>query len=212
MTDSPFPSHPAFQGIQVVQGNDAPDGGPVSTRTDLEDWELNRQALERANERRDWNEALRILIYLGNKDGNLEAYRAMAQAAWLALKGTADVAHVVLTLYNLLVSVGPRHAAAGPLASLANLMCQLRTPNHPEAELARIQAQQMLRYVGDAHRLESQEEFEAWVRDQRLDDPDHFVPIALELIEGMVGWEWWIDREGIQREMEAANQGRQPGG
>lgn len=206
MTDqSPFPAHPAFAGIQVVRGNDAPDDLLVPTRSEEEDWHINRQSLAQANQSRDWDEVLRLLVYLGNKDGHPLAYHAMAQAAWLALKTNASIPNVVLTLYNLLVSVGPRHEAAGAIASLANLMCDLRTPDHAEAELARIQAQQMLRYVGDGQRLESQEEFSAWVRDQKLDEPDHFIPQVMSLIDHLVAGEWWIDRQGLQQEMEEAN-------
>ncbi|MBF0284751.1 MAG: hypothetical protein HQL51_09860 [Magnetococcales bacterium] len=197
-------------GVQVVQGNEAPEGvEPV--RGEEEDWELNREELKRHNQAHKWGEVLRVLYYLSNKDGHPDVHKALAQAAWMALKWDAPTPEATVILYNLLVTIGPRHRAAGALSSLANLLVKLRGPRHADPELAHAQALQMLRFTSNAQGVEpdNQEAFLQWVADHQLNDPEVIIPPVFELIDALVQGDWWIDREAVQQEMEAANQQQQ---
>lgn len=176
--------------------------GDTSTRTEEEDWQINRDELAQANSRRDWFEVLRILVYLSNKDAHPEAYKAMAQAAWLVMKIPAPVTQVTLILYNLLVSITPHHPAGPALASLTNLLSRHRTPDHPDRELALNQAGQMLHYVATSLDIEDQEAFQAFVARNRLDDPEHFLPLVMETLDAMIRGDWWFDHHQVQEELE----------
>lgn len=200
MTVIPIMPQPA--GLNVVMGNDAPADLPSQpTRSEEEDWELNRAALSRAASRHDWQEALNLLVYLSNKDWSPEAYKAMAQAAWLSLKIECPVTQLTMALYNILLSLGAKHPAGGAIASLANLMTQHRQLEHPDNELARFHARQMLHFVADGAHVEGVESFQQWVQDNRLDDPEYFVPVVLATLESMVEGDWWIDVHAVQDEL-----------
>ncbi|NGZ27963.1 MAG: hypothetical protein G8345_13870 [Magnetococcales bacterium] len=177
-------------------------GGDAPTRSEEEDWQANREELVKANEKRDWFEVLRILVYLSNKDGIPEAYKAMAQAAWLVLKIQAPVTQVTLIFYNLLVSLTPKHRAGPAIASLANLMSRHRTPDHPDRELAINQAGQMLHYVATTLDLDDQDAFQAFVEREHLNDPDHFLPLVMETLDAMIRGDWWFDHHLVQEELE----------
>lgn len=197
--------------IQVVHGSEigpasVASGGEDAPELSLEeDWELHMNALKQQNRAQDWASCLKTLYYLSNKDGHEDVYKAMGQAAWMAIKVAAPIDEVTVILYNVIVSLGAKHGAAAPLAALANLMVTHRQDDSNDWELARAHAQQMLQFVSPDEPFEDQAAFNAWVAEKNLDDPDHFVPIALEAIEGLVRGDWWIDREAIQAEMEEAN-------
>ena len=198
--------------IQVVHGSDIGPASVASAGEDApelsieEDWNLHLNALKQQNRAKDWASCLKTLHYLANKDGHDDVYKAMGQAAWMAIKVEAPIDEVTMILYNVIVSLGARHGAAPAIAALANLMVTHREDGSNDWELAQAHAQQMLQFVSPDTPFKDQEEFSAWVHENRLDDPDYFVPIALEAIDGLVRGDWWIDREAIQAEMEEANQ------
>lgn len=199
-----------FSNIQVVQGDPQAMNSNQPTRTVEEDWNVTRAALAEANEKRDWMEAFHLLTYLSNIDSHPEAYAAMAQRAWLALKVEIPSPDVALTLYNLLVSLGPRHAAAGAIASLANFLAHRRSAGDQARELAIAQAGHMLRYVAEVNNLEPGEPFQAWVKANHLDDPEHFVPMVFDVIEALARGKWWIDRDAVQEELENWSRTQKP--
>ncbi|MEO5339297.1 MAG: hypothetical protein H7837_02095 [Magnetococcus sp. MYC-9] len=163
-----------------------------------EEWRLNKAAVARFSRSGQWQEVLELLTTLSRKQKSHEIYKALAQRAWVALKSDAPVTDVVLALFHLLNTLGPRHEIAGPIVALAHLMAKHRTPNHPDRALAQAQAQQMFSLVLGAADVVGEEAFGQWVAHHRLDDPNHYVPIVLNCLEIMVGDDWWIDRDALQ--------------
>ena len=180
----------------------APEGGgPVSSKglSVEEEWRLNKAAVARFSRNGHWREALDLLTNLSKKQKTHEIYKALAQRVWVALKSDVAGTDVVLALFHLLNTLGPKHEIAGPVAALAHLMAKHRTPDHPDQALAQAQAQQMFSLVLDAAGIVGEEAFGKWVAHNRLDDPSHYVPIVLNCLEIMVGDDWWIDKEMLQR-------------
>ncbi|MBF0161027.1 MAG: hypothetical protein HQL88_01955 [Magnetococcales bacterium] len=179
-----------------------PDGGTPAANKHLspeEEWRLNKAAVARFSRNGHWKEALELLTSLSKKQKTHEIYKALAQRVWVALKSDAPVTDVVLALYHLLNTLGPRHEIAGPVVALAHLMAKHRTPEHPDRALAQAQAQQMFALVLDSIGVVGEEAFGKWVAHNRLDDPNHYIPIVLNCLEIMVGDDWWIDRDALQR-------------
>ena len=163
-----------------------------------EEWCLNKAAITRYSRSGQWEEALKLLTILSKKHKTHEIYKALAQRVWVALKTDAPVIDVVLALFHLFNTLGPRHEIAGSVAALAHLMAKHRTPEHPDRDLARAQAQQMFTLVLDASGVVGTEAFDKWVAHHHLDDPNHYIPIVLNCLEVMVGDDWWIDRALLQ--------------
>ena len=178
-------------------GEEAPSDRKASAE---EEWRLNKAAIARYSKSGHWKEVLDLLTLLSKKQKTHEIYKALAQRVWVALKSAAPVTEVVLALYHLLNTLGPRHEIAGPIAALAHLMAKHRTPDHPDQALAQAQSQQMFALVLEAIGVVGDENFAQWVAKNHLDDPNHYIPIVLKGLEIMVGDDWWIDREKLQRD------------
>ncbi|MEO5353945.1 MAG: hypothetical protein H7835_12155 [Magnetococcus sp. XQGC-1] len=194
--------------IPVVEENEgcAPEGdAAVSGRkaSAAEEWRLNKAAIARYSRSGHWKEVLDLLTILSKKQQTHEIYKALAQRVWVALKSDAPVTEVVLALYHLLNTLGPRHELAGPIAALAHLMAKHRTPDHPDRALAQAQSQQMFALVLEVRGVVGDDNFAQWVAENHLDDPNHYIPIVLKGLEIMVGDDWWIDREKLQRDAES---------
>ncbi len=182
-----------------------PPGGPgsaASRPSPAEEWKSDKADIARLCKEGDWPEILKILTRMSTKHKNKEIYKALAQRVWVALKSDAPAVDVVLALFHLLNTLTPRHEIAGSIATLAHLMAKHRTPDHPDRDLALGQAQQMMALVCDQAKVVGQEAFKIWVTNNRLDDPDHYIPIVMAGLEMMVGDDWWIDKEALQRDME----------
>lgn len=190
-------AHPEPSAQQEQSGHRSPD----------EDWKMNVAAVKRFSQAGQWDETLKILMILSSKHKNKEIYKALAQRVWIALKSTAPSADVVLALFHLLNTLGPKHQIAGPIAALAHLMAKHRTKEHADSALAMGQAQQMFALVCDQAGVVGEGAFAIWVKATHLDDPNYYIPVVMNGLEMMVGdreEDWWFDRAQLQREMEAA--------
>nr|CRH07575.1 conserved protein of unknown function [Candidatus Magnetococcus massalia] len=170
---------------------------PEDIRPMEESWRRLRQKVETCNSKRDWSGALDALIEMSNNDRHPEAFLARLQASWLVVKIPAPVTHVVIVLFNLLTALESGHPASGPLAALANLMALHRTPDHPERDLAQMQAQQMWDIAARNLGIQPGAPFETWANNHGLDNPDFFVPRIMGMLEQMEERPWWIDREAV---------------
>ena len=182
--------------IQVVRGrNYAEEQGiqQLEQRTPEEDWTINRNALPHHIKAGDWLAAMDVLIYLATREGHPDRFKALAHRVWLSLKAHIPVTEVTLGLSALQVVLGPTHRAYAPVAALAHLMAQRRTPDHPDRELARFQSQQMLQLAAEAAHILDGDDFQCWAAAQHLDDPDHFIPIVIDALEEIIEGDWWID-------------------
>ncbi|HIJ84290.1 MAG TPA: hypothetical protein HPQ00_08810, partial [Magnetococcales bacterium] len=152
----------------------------------------------------NWEEVFKQLKTMSLRFKNTEIYKALAQRIWVGLKTETPASEVVLALFHLLNTLGPRHDVAGPIAALAHFMAKHRTPDHPDRDLAMGQAQQMFHRVCEEKGVVGEEAFKIWVKHSRLDDPNHYVPIVMHLLDVMVGDVWWFDRDLLQKELERA--------
>ena len=197
----------ALETIKVIDGNPHQEAVQATRdhdddRTPEENWNVALNSLKQYSKARKWDDCMEVLTFLANQDNNPEMMKARAHASWLALKTQAPVAQATQVLYKLLMTLGSHHELAGPLASTANLLFHHRTPDHPDRPLAESHVQQMLLFASNLEMSASSEEVQAWVRENRLDEPETFVPKVMESLEMMIGNEWWIDKEVIQQELE----------
>ncbi|MBF0184895.1 MAG: hypothetical protein HQM06_10965 [Magnetococcales bacterium] len=203
-------SHPPKEALSIltIPANHEKEGCPpeggesrASHRPSTEEeWRLNKAAIARLSRNGQWKEVLEILTALSKKQKTHEIYKALAQRVWVALKSDVPVTDVILALFHLLNTLGPRHEIAGPIVALAHLMAKHRTPDHPDAALAQAQSQQMFSLVLDAVGIVGDEAFAKWVAHHHLDDPNHYIPIVLRSLEIMVGDDWWFDRDALQQD------------
>lgn len=199
---NPFPEIAVMGADGVIRPQEeTPLGRKTSPKQELEESKL---AIKSHCKNGEWDEVLKLLTKLSTKHRTHEMYKALAQRVWVALKSDAVSSDVVLSLFHLLNTLGPRHDVAGPVVALAHLMAKHRTPDHHESALAKAQAQQMFGLVLDDAGVKGDRAFGIWVAHHKLDDPNHYVPIVMNCLEIMVGDDWWIDRELLQKDMDQA--------
>ncbi len=190
-----IPANPESEGCPPLGAEGGSSGRRLSAE---EEWRLNKTAIARLARNGQWPEVMEILTALSKKQKTHEIYKALAQRVWVALKSEIPVPDVVMALFHLLNTLGPRHEIAGPIVALAHLMAKHRTPDHPDAALAQAQSQQMFSLVLDAVGIVGDEAFGKWVELHHLDDPNHYIPIVLRSLEIMVGDDWWFDRAALE--------------
>jgi hypothetical protein len=189
----------ALANIAVTRGRAyaAEQGDTEETpRSPEEDWAINRNALMHHVSASNWEAALDTLVYLSTREGHPEQNRALAHRVWLALRAPVPATDVVLSLSSLQVAVGPQHQSYAPVAALAHLMAERRTPDHPERELARFQSRQMLQLAASAAGIDG-DQFATWASGQKLDDADYVISIVLATLEDMVEGDWWLQPEQV---------------
>lgn len=188
--------------IQAIPPQAEPETPP--TLSAAEEWNEDRKALHTFSHAGQWEEALKILKRLSTKHKNHEIYKALAQRIWVGLKTQTPAIEVVQSLFHLLNTLGARHEMAPIICALAHLLAKHRTPDHEDRDLAIGQSQQMFSIVCDSLNIVGEEAFQIWIKANRLNDPDHYLPMLLKGLEIMVGDEWWIDKDGLQKELEHA--------
>ncbi|NGZ06702.1 MAG: hypothetical protein G8237_10130 [Magnetococcales bacterium] len=193
--------NPAMPRIIPIQAESTAE---PPTLTPAQEWNEDRIALDQLSREGQWPEVLTILKRLSTKHKNKDIYKALAQRIWVGLKTEAPAIEVVQALFHLLNTLGPRHELAPAICALAHLLAKHRTPDHEDRDLAIGQSQQMFSLVCDTLKVIGEEAFQIWVKAMHLDDPDHYIPTILKGLEMMVGDEWWIDRDQLQRSLEQA--------
>ncbi|MBF0415520.1 MAG: hypothetical protein HQL79_07095 [Magnetococcales bacterium] len=206
MTD-PTKGRQSIPGIRIVEQPMPPGAmpsAPPPSRHAGPDWNAEVAQVKRWADEGNWDETFKLLKTMSLRFKNTEIYKALAQRIWVALKTDIPVSEVVLALFHLLNTLGPQHEVAGPIAALAHFMAKHRSSNDPDRELAMGQAQQMFHRVCEEKGIVGEEAFQIWVKNSRLDDPNHYVPVVMHCLEIMVGDEWWFDRSLLQKELEQA--------
>ncbi|MBF0628741.1 MAG: hypothetical protein HQL91_11055 [Magnetococcales bacterium] len=196
--------NPAMPRIIPIQPDPSVAGTEKPALSPAEEWNEDRVAIDRLSRQGNWPEVLTILKRLSTKHKNKEIYKALAQRIWVGLKTDAPAIEVVQSLFHLLNTLGPSHDLAPYICALAHLLAKHRTPDHEDRDLAIGQSQQMFSLVCDTYNVIGEEAFQIWVEAKGLDNPDGYIPSILKGLEMMVGDDWWIDRDGLQRELEQA--------
>ncbi|MBF0587975.1 MAG: hypothetical protein HQL53_02480 [Magnetococcales bacterium] len=191
--------------ISVVEGNPirAQLQEDETLRTPEENWKMMVHSVRQYSKAGNWSDTLDVLVFLSNQEGNPESAKARAMTMWLALKTETPIAVLTSAAYKLVVNLGEKHPLCAPLASVANLMLQHRTPEDPDRPLAISHVQQMYMHVCPSALNEDRDGFDQWVKENQLDDPDVIIPQVMGLLEIMIGDDWWVDRDAVQAELDA---------
>jgi tetratricopeptide (TPR) repeat protein len=159
--------------------------------------ELNRQAAKALGSVRAYLDLIRVLHNLG-ATAQEEREIFAAQAAWLVLKVQAPVDDSVATL-SLLFDLIPQGDPLEPLlAAASTIMVATRSENQPQPEKLKERAVRMGNIAASNAGIQSQEAFEQWVAENRLNESAYVFPRLLALLEQLVAGRWLFDRAPLQ--------------
>ncbi|MEH2251489.1 tetratricopeptide repeat protein [Nostoc sp.] len=117
----------------------------------------------------------------------------LVQAVWLTLKIQAPLAQTIRLIRVLYNAVPQGDELEALLGAMAMFFCNRRGEGHPQLEELQEHSFKMISGAASAQGIETQEAFEAWYVQQRLNDPEYFLPRLNQRLEKIVGDGWLFD-------------------
>ncbi|MEH2275859.1 MAG: CHAT domain-containing protein [Nostoc sp.] len=158
--------------------------------------ELYLQAVELFAQVKAYGHMATVLSYLGVVDeSNGLVY--LAQAVWLTLRiqaPLADTIQLIRVLYNRVPQGDELEALLG---TTAMFFCNYQSEGHPQLEELQERSFEMISGAVDAQGIDTQEAFDAWFVQRRLNDPEYFLPRLNQRLEEIVGDGWLFDRSQV---------------
>jgi tetratricopeptide (TPR) repeat protein len=155
--------------------------------------ELLKKSATALGQARAYIDLVIVLHNLGVADeSNSLVY--LAQATWLTLKIQApltDTIQLIGVLYNAVPQGDEIEALLG---TTALFFCNRRGENHPQLEELQERSFTMISAAADAQGIETQEAFDTWFVQQRLNDSEYYIPRSLQRLEEIVGDGWLFER------------------
>ncbi|MBO3458151.1 tetratricopeptide repeat protein [Aetokthonos hydrillicola] len=120
-----------------------------------------------------------------------------AQAIWLTLRIQAPPASTINLIRYLYNHVPKGEELEALLGATAMFFCNYRGEGHPQLEELRDVSRKMIAGAAGRQGIQTQEAFETWWTQQRLNDPEYFLPQLNQRLEEIVGDGWVFDREWV---------------
>ena len=155
-------------------------------------FELNLKAAKLCGQIKNYDNLFRILWNLGVSS---EEYALLffAQAMWLAINISTPLTltiKIVTYLCKLFATDSQMQAFLG----ITPVHLCKEQDEYPQLEELRQRSFDILSSVAEVQGIVTQEEFDSWIVQQRLDDPEYFIPRLIERLEEIVGDEWLFER------------------
>jgi tetratricopeptide (TPR) repeat protein len=155
--------------------------------------DLNLQAASAFAQIRAYIDLVTVLVNLGVADkSNGLVY--LAQATWLIIKIQTPFTKTIQLIRDLYDAVPQGDEMEALLGAMAVFFCYQRGKNHPQLEEFQKGSLNMISAAASAQGIETQEAFDTWFVQQRLNDPKYYIPRLLQRLEEIVGDEWLFER------------------
>lgn len=160
--------------------------------------ELNIRAARNLASVRIWPKLVTVLGNL-SVSNDPKSGGFLCQALWLCLRVEVPLEEGVPIAGALVDMLGPKHEAAPLAAAFAMYLVQTRGEKHHEREkLGQLALNALAACAkGRGVALEGKAIAE-WIKSEKLNDPNHFIPKLSEALEALVGEDDWLfDREQV---------------
>ncbi|MBN3943374.1 tetratricopeptide repeat protein [Nostoc sp. NMS9] len=158
--------------------------------------ELNLQAVSALTQVRAYSDLVTVLSNLGVADeSNGLVY--LAQAIWLTLRiqtSLAQTIQLIRVFYNRIPQGDELEALLG---ATAIFFCNDRGEGHPQLEEFQGHSLTMISGAAGRQGIETQEAFNTWFVQQRLNEPEYFLSRLNQRLEEIVGDGWLFDRSQV---------------
>ncbi|MFN6460943.1 MAG: tetratricopeptide repeat protein [Nostoc sp. DedVER02] len=121
----------------------------------------------------------------------------LAQAVWLTLRIQAPLGQTIRLIRGLYNRVRQGDELKAVLGATARFFCNYRGEGHPQLEELQEHSFKMIAGAANAQGIETQEAFGAWFTQQKLNDPEYFLPRLKQRLEEIVGDGWLFDRSQV---------------
>lgn len=200
--------------LEQLTSNGAPDAGSASELKqallsveisglllDLdrksEAWDFARPTVETLIAQQAFEDAALACqhIYLADQ---FDAIPAIGQAAWLAVTYPVNP-HLTANILQLIIDETPDESdGAAVAAATAHYVVDLRGDDSNHEQLRLFTGANLARVARRHSNVTTQQQFELWVERLELDDPAKFLVRLRNVIDVMVQFDWWFDRDELQ--------------
>lgn len=172
----------------------------LELQRNFEAWEVGKQAFNIFAPAEDWDGAVQAcnVIFAADQPDSLVA---LGNGVWLAVTFPLDPELSVVMLEHI-VNETPDDSDGGAVAAAAALYIVDVRAQDKDRENLLFFTNQLLATVARRHsNIESQADFEAWVKKLELDSPDDFLGRLAQVLNVMVQDDWWVDRDALRAKL-----------
>lgn len=163
-----------------------------------EAWNSAREAFSISVAAELWEQAVYACDIMFRTD-QPDAMIALGHGIWLAVTYPISPSWTVAILQHLIDETPPQSNTPPIAAITAHYVADSRGKGTEKRDLVEY-TQQILSLVASKHRgVNTQEEFDAWMIGNELDNPDRFLPRLSEAVDNLVQGKWWIDRDALRQ-------------
>ncbi|MBW4626083.1 MAG: tetratricopeptide repeat protein [Brasilonema octagenarum HA4186-MV1] len=156
--------------------------------------DLNLQAASAFAQVRAYGDLVRVLSNLGLTADESNGLVYLAQATWLTLRIQAPLADTIYLMHALYNRVPEGDELEALLGTTALFFCSRRGEGHPQLEELQERSFEILLGAAGAQGIKTQEAFDTWYVQQRLNDPEYFLSRLNQRLEEIVGDGWLFER------------------
>lgn len=162
-----------------------------------EAWQAAKESFDIFLAQETWQEAVEAcnVMYQTEQAASLSA---LGQGIWLAVTYPIEAETTVVMLHHV-VDDTPRDAdGAAVAAATAHYIANLRTSGEKQQSLSFLTTH-ILGEVAKRHSgVDNQDDFDLWLTRLQLDNPAELLPRMGQIIDVMVGDNWWFDRDALR--------------
>ena len=160
-------------------------------------WQQARAAFDVFLANELWQEAVEACDILYQTD-QPESIVALANGTWLAVTYPINPNTSVAMLHHIVEETPDRSDGGAVAAAAAHYIADMRTAGKAHESLTFFTSQ-ILGQVAKRHRdIEDPEMLNVWMEALQLNDPGEFLPRLLQVLEVIVGDNWWYDRDALR--------------
>jgi len=173
----------------------------LELQRNFEAWQTGQQAFKIFVPAEDWEGAVLACDVMFNAE-QPDSLVALGNGVWLAVTFPIDPELSVVMLDHVVDETPDDSDGGAVAAAVAHYLVDLRAQDQHRRENLLFFTNQLLATVARRHsNVETQEDFEAWVKKLELDSPDDFLGRLAQVLNVMVQDDWWVDREALRAKL-----------
>ncbi len=166
----------------------------------FEAWQTGQEAFNIFVQTEDWEGAVLACDVMFSAD-QPDSLVALGNGLWLAVTFPIDPELSVVMLDHIVDETPDDSDGGAVAAAVAHYLVDLRAQGKDRENLLFF-TNQLLATVARRHsNVESQGDFEAWVKKLELDSPDDFLGRLGQVLNVMVQDDWWVDRDALRAKL-----------
>jgi len=163
-------------------------------------WETGHVVFKSCIDNQIWLHAAEAcdVLFKAEKD---DAIKALGHGIWLGVTYPIDPDLSVALLQHFIDETPDNSDGAAVAAATASYIVDMRATGEDKDQLSFFTTQ-LLGQVARRHsQVDEQDVFDFWVDQLQLNDPATFLPRLSEVLNVIVGDDWWFDRDALRAQL-----------